>query len=763
MRNSGKLSLCLMIAGALLSSGGCSRDRNARKQKYFESGQQYFQAGKYQEATIQFLNAVQVDTSFAAAHYQLARCYLRQKLLSSAYRELAVTVQLDPKNWQAQLDFAGLLFRSGQFSDARARAASILEDNPTELGAQLLLATSDGELGNLRLAIDEAQRGVQMAPDKPAPYVTLGLLQEKAQQLNLAEQNLEKAVSLDAKFLPARMGLGTFYQRRGRWQDAEAQFRAGIEADNSDPLPRSALSALYFGWGKKDLAEKTLLEAKKAIPHDPAAYRLLGDFYVASGETGKALNEFALLSQEHPDDLAVKKRYIGLLIGNKQYDKATALDDEILKQNSKDAEALLLKGETLNLEQRFAEAVPVLEASGRSNPDDPAAHFQLGLAYFRSGNLDGAEREWRESVRLKPSLLEAQQNLAMLELRKGDMRQLEQSASDLLKYAPAAPQGYLARGLVRMKRGEFAGAESDLRRTIELDPRNAMAYTRLGDICLTQQRFAEAENFYEQALAQDPRSPEALQGLVTQFLLQKQPVKARQRVEAQVARVPDQSSFQYLLGKTLLADHKTAEAAAALTKALELDPKNLSASLLLGQAQEASGQLDQAASAYEHAMQANAGDAQPYVFLGALEEHRGNWQKAQDLYRKALKLQPDQSAAANNLSYLLLEHGGDINDALSLAQIAHDGMPQSPNAADTLAWAYYKMGSYNSALPLLQEAVKKAPQNATYYYHLGLVYQKTKKVAQAKNSFQRALQLDPKSPRAEEIRRALAELNTPPS
>src|SRR3989442_1750130 len=598
MRNSGKLSLCLMIAGVLLSSGGCSGDSNARKQKYFESGQQYFQAGKYQEATLPFLNAVQIDTSFAAAHYQLARCYLRQKLLSSAYRELAVTVQLDPKNWQAQLDFAGLLFRSGQFSDARARAASILEDNPTEPGAQLLLATSDGELGNLRLAIVEAQRGVELAPDKPAPYVTLGLLQEKAQQLNLAEQNLEKAVSLDAKLLPAGMGLGTFCQRRGRWQDAETQFRAGIEADNSDPLPRSALSALYFGWGKKDLAEKTLQEAKKALPHDPAAYRLLGDFYVASGEMGKALNEFALLSQEHPDDLAVKKRYIGLLIGNKQYDKATALDDEILKQNSKDAEALLLKGETLNLEQRFAEAVPVLEASGRSNPDDPAAHFQLGLAYFRTENLD------------------------------------------------------------------------------------------------------------EQALAQDPRSPEALQGLVTQFLLQKQPVKARQRVEAQVARVPDQSSFQYLLGKTLLADHKTAEAAAALTKALELDPKNLSASLLLGQAQEASGQLDQAASAYEHAMQANAGDAQPYVFLGALEEHRGNWQKAQDLYRKALKLQPDQSAAANNLSYLLLEHGGDINDALSLAQIAHDGMPQSPNAADTLAWAYYKMGSYNSALPLLQEAVQ---------------------------------------------------------
>ena len=35
------------LAGALLL--GCSRDPNVRKQKYFESGAQYFQAQKYRE------------------------------------------------------------------------------------------------------------------------------------------------------------------------------------------------------------------------------------------------------------------------------------------------------------------------------------------------------------------------------------------------------------------------------------------------------------------------------------------------------------------------------------------------------------------------------------------------------------------------------------------------------------------------------------------------------------------------------------------
>ena len=52
---------------------GCSRDPNVRKQKYFDSGEKYFAAGKYHEAAIQFSNAIQIDSRFAQAHYELAR------------------------------------------------------------------------------------------------------------------------------------------------------------------------------------------------------------------------------------------------------------------------------------------------------------------------------------------------------------------------------------------------------------------------------------------------------------------------------------------------------------------------------------------------------------------------------------------------------------------------------------------------------------------------------------------------------------------
>jgi len=148
-----------------------------------------------------------------------------------------------------------------------------------------------------------------------------------------------------------------------------------------------------------------------------------------------------------------------------------------------------------------------------------------------------------------------------------------------------------------------------------------------------------------------------------------------------------------------------------------------------------------------------------YVLLGTLEERRGNWQKAQELYQKALQVQPDYPVAANNLAYLTLEHGGNADVALSLAQIARRGMLDSPSVADTLAWAYYQKGAYASAIDLLNEAVKQDPQNPTFHYHLGLAYQKTNDRARAKEHLERTLKIDPNYSQAAEIKKALAELS----
>ena len=59
------------------------------------------------------------------------------------------------------------------------------------------------------------------------------------------------------------------------------------------------------------------------------------------------------------------------------------------------------------------------------------------------------------------------------------------------------------------------------------------------------------------------------------------------------------------------------------------------------------------------------------------------------------RLTPGSPLVAQRLASLYLDHGGDLNVALSLAQIAKQKLPGLPATVDTLGWAYYKMGPFN--------------------------------------------------------------------
>ena len=113
----------------------------------------------------------------------------------------------------------------------------------------------------------------------------------------------------------------------------------------------------------------------------------------------------------------------------------------------------------------------------------------------------------------------------------------------------------------------------------------------------------------------------------------------------------------------------------------------------------------------------------------------------------------------------MLETGGNVDVALSLAQTARRGMPDSPNVADTLGWVFYQKGAYKSAIDLFEEALKlaeknKAPDDPTLHYHLGLAYEKTDRPALAKQHLERVLKINPNYSSASDVKKLLAQLRS---
>lgn len=269
---------------------------------------------------------------------------------------------------------------------------------------------------------------------------------------------------------------------------------------------------------------------------------------------------------------------------------------------------------------------------------------------------------------------------------------------------------------------------------------------------------SEAEQLYEQALKDDPNNVEALQGLVDLDMAEKQLDKALDRVNAQIATTPKNADFYMIQARLLISKKDLEKAQGAIVKAISLDDKTAGAYLLLGQVQQARGELDKSRASFERSIQQNPQDVRSYILLGSLEERRANWEKAEEWYRKGLEIQPGFALLANNLAYLMLEHGGDLDKAFALAKEARAGFPNLPAAADTLGWAYYRKGNYGPAVSLFQEAIEKEPKNTTYHYHLGLVYQKMNDRAHAREQLERVLELDPNFPQAGEVRKTLAEL-----
>src|SRR5215475_15394959 len=130
MRRPPSVRLLFVLTLVLGVLAGCSRDPNVRKQKYYESGQRYFEKSKYREAAIQYSNAIQVDPRFSDAHYRLGLTYLRRGEPNRAFQELQRTVELDAANYAARVDMANMLIAAKFYKEAQEQLDVLTEKQP---------------------------------------------------------------------------------------------------------------------------------------------------------------------------------------------------------------------------------------------------------------------------------------------------------------------------------------------------------------------------------------------------------------------------------------------------------------------------------------------------------------------------------------------------------------------------------------------------------------------------------------------------------
>jgi tetratricopeptide (TPR) repeat protein len=387
----------------------------------------------------------------------------------------------------------------------------------------------------------------------------------------------------------------------------------------------------------------------------------------------------------------------------------------------------LFDGRILIADGKNEQALTELEKGLKGEPKSAAGHYFFGVAQNALGFTSQARSSWTRALELQPQMTDAQLALADLEANSGNYDAARRLAGATLKANPNVLSAQLIRARALLGKGDTKEGDALLEAELDRNPTYLPALTTLVNL-----RVKES------------RSPEVLR-----------------RLSKLVEQYPQNAGLHFLLATVHFSQNDLGKAEASAKQAIMQDRQRSGGYYtLLADIHSAQGAVEKAKADLQTAIDRNPRMIANYLALDTLYEKEGNWEQARKVCERAHEVDPDSPLVANNLAYLYLEHGGDVNVAVSLAQMVRQKMPNSPNAADTLGWAYYKIGSPQSAVVQLKECAEKDPKNPMYQYHLGMAYMAARQFSLAEQFLQKALRDDPNFPDAASARAALDRLLT---
>jgi tetratricopeptide (TPR) repeat protein len=243
-------------------------------------------------------------------------------------------------------------------------------------------------------------------------------------------------------------------------------------------------------------------------------------------------------------------------------------------------------------------------------------------------------------------------------------------------------------------------------------------------------------------------------------VLTNQPAEGRVLLERHLTRNPRNADVIILLAELDIAAHDYAAAERNYLHALEVNSDHFGAYSRLALIYAKQHRLDEGRQKYEQIIARQPKDTVARTMVAVLLQLQHRTDEAIRQYEQILQIDKRSGVAANNLAYLYADRGTNLDMALQLAQTAKQELPDVTGVTDTLGWVYYKKKLSAQAIAAFEEITRAEPQNAIYYYHLGLAHTQAGDAVRARRALEETLKLQPNSAEAGDARKVLATLQS---
>ena len=276
--------------------------------------------------------------------------------------------------------------------------------------------------GNAMTAYDRAS---EVAKNKASVFYRMATLWMAAKQYKKAEENIVKAINIDATYAPAYKAQAQYNKIFQKHEETTQSLINYTKYADEDPSTALEIAKLYFI--NSDFAEsKATLDKVFDKVNDPIKFKLRAYLQYNENDFVNAKTNletyYAKVEQSRiiPSDAGLEAViYAGL--ASKEADAATkaAL---MQKANEKLAVVKAAKDDTLDWDSEFAKAssgaaelqakadagpsndnIVALKKQVAANKEDTTALFNLAMAYQEVSNWDGAALAWQKMNDLLPT------------------------------------------------------------------------------------------------------------------------------------------------------------------------------------------------------------------------------------------------------------------------------------------------------------------------------------------------------------------------
>lgn len=334
----------------------------------------------------------------------------------------------------------------------------------------------------------------------PASQARRGNILADLGQWAQAEAQYRNALEQQPNAADALLGMGYVELHRGDLKQAESYFARVPAESEKELLALGRAAALIQGEQFKTALEA--LEHLISTPSlkQPAAYLMLSDLMVYSGEPAKAIETLQQARQRFPGNPRIASQTARVHLFADQPEESGKQIQEAFKQSPQALEAYLALGALARKQGDAKGAESAYLAAVTLKPEDDRGWYGLGSVASEKENVKKGRADLKRALAIQPNGPGYRGELATLETFANNFKSAEAEYQQALKDNPGDYVALTGLGLLELKRGNTQQALESFLKASVIEPRyarshmyTAVAYYQLGRVDRALEELARAK------------------------------------------------------------------------------------------------------------------------------------------------------------------------------------------------------------------------------------------------------------------------------